>query len=84
MEQMPFTEELQLNSQLHLIRAGPSHCLQRTDEEWRRLPGQPRVELVCLELINYLDEELLVPALDKLTPWLWLVDNLSPSPCTSD
>ena len=66
----PFIESHQLNDQLRLVS---SASLARTDGELTTLPGQARVELSSSGLERYIKKELLVPTLDRLAPWLWLV-----------
>lgn len=66
----PFIESHQLNDQLRLVS---SASLARTDGELTTLPGQARVELSSSGLDRYIKKELLVPTLDQLAPWLWLV-----------
>lgn len=73
MNQPPFPETHQLNSQLQVDQSKTSIDLYRVDHNCTTLPGQPRVRLSPAELCDYLEKDLSVPKLNQLAPWLWLV-----------
>lgn len=67
MNQFPFPENHQLDDQLRL-----DHFKVPT-ELCKTLPGQPRVRLDKGELDGFLKKDLSLPELNRLAPWLWMV-----------
>jgi hypothetical protein len=67
----------ELNKDLILVPlTSGENGLQRAGQQCpQSLPGQARVSLDRGPLQEYLREEFLVPDLDRMAPYLWLVRN---------
>ena len=72
--QPPFLREHELNQDLHITKThdGRVSLIDTNNEGPPALPGHPQTA-ISEDILEFLNQELLTPELDSLSPHLWLV-----------